>query len=72
MVFTNVTAGTASISAIYSGDANNVLSVSKIALDVRSAPPADDGPQVIPTLSPLTLLALGGLLAAFGALRHRR
>jgi len=74
-----LTLGTHSITAVYSGDANNLTSTSPVVLQVVNAagppPPPPATGQPIPTLSELALLLLGMLVATIGIARvnrHRR
>jgi hypothetical protein len=74
-----LTQGTHSITAVYSGDANNLTSTSPVVQQVVNAPgpppppPPPPAPgQAIPTLSELALLLLGMLVATIGMARINR
>jgi hypothetical protein len=71
-----LTQGTHPITAVYSGDANNLTSTSPVVQQVVNAPGPPPPPpvpgQAIPTLSELALLLLGMLVATIGMARVNR
>jgi len=71
-----LTQGTHPITAVYSGDANNLTSTSPVVQQVVNAPGPPPPPpvpgQAIPTLSELALLLLGLFVATIGMARVNR
>ena len=71
-----LTQGTHPITAVYSGDANNLTSTSPVVQQVVNAPGPPPPPpvpgQAIPTLSELALLLMGLLVATIGMARVNR